>query len=651
MPVNGLRERIKNSPLVPFLKKDLYIDDLTKAALKGLKESTQYHEVFSKRNSVSERDTPSMLSDAVISSAVGLLMETAFQPNPQQGLFRTFSRYEKITELLDKWHEQIGAEDFILTSGFNITVYGNLPCQLLYGSKGELAHVSFEPDYTAVTPIIIYNTCLGYLYDGNYYEPFEFVYGQLKYYKDLGGTRSRNWLWNSNAEGVNNEFMYAPSYLSAAYKPYKSIKIIEDALLLMRLDQSNFRRLLKVNVGENVLAKNASKLYSFYRALLKKARKVTFDSDGVMSAQGIGTDFELIIPKSNRQDVEVMDIKSDTDVKALKDLEQQYRRLFASLKVSPSQIGFAEDGGGGSNALSPESPATVWEKRFARTAKTLVKSTADMLKQIDYYYLRSRGYDVKKEDWNYNFTSVSTLEDIEKQNSLKKGLEVFKEVAASLTEAKVPFNSKYLAEQYLSELLSNSNIDTKKLFDVVEGLVEIEEVEASLLRSRDQDSYMSICSEVGILSEDEVMSLKTPINSLTDVEDGKIKIESSKLGPRRVSYADFQQQPEVLAHTETDVRLPVYVDSVVSSQDYILSKDNQKLPELSTANVYADHEFMSADVLIQGSIAPLDRVYLVPGKGIRLLESDLANFLFMRDIGIKEIIVNEVYIPLNQKTE
>jgi len=179
--------------------------------------------------------------------------------------------------------------------------------------------------------------------------------------------------------------------------------------------------------------------YRVYRVSRNLGRRAVFIKENNWKNYG----FEVIIPKTDKQGVEVTNVGGNVEVRAIKDLEVQYNKLFAALKVQPSQIGFGEEN---TNAIG-ESNGQSYDRRFARTCKTLVYAVQQVVKNFDYLYLRSRGYDVKMEDWKYGTVSLSVLEDQERGDTLSKAVENLKAVADVFQSVGIEeYNKNYLIE-------------------------------------------------------------------------------------------------------------------------------------------------------------------------------------------------------------
>jgi len=460
------------------------------------------------------KDVPSMLGDPICSSAVKCVMQTSFQPDNEGKLFVLNSPFDSITKELKNFHNDINADNIILTTAYNLLLWGQLPWKHHFNGQGVLERVSPIPDFTQVTPVVISGKIVGFLNEeGNYVPSYEYTYSQLDFYKNLGGNSQQMYLTvGDNEQSFKNEFQYTDSYLSSASKPWRNVNIIEDGLLLNRMDQSNYYRIISVNVGGQVYSKSAIQVLNYYRNLFKKVRRINYDSNG-MSSRGNGQEFEVIVPQTQNQGIDIKEVAGNMDIKALKDLDTQYQRLFAALQIQPSMIGFSSD----TPSSLGDSAAITWDKRFAKVCKTLAYSTFNVLKNIDYYHLRSLGYNVNVTDWSYRTVSQTMMEDADKGETLKLASENLTKISEVLRNMDAEYNKEYLAKTLLGDALANYGIDTEKLFQKETDIGGPEDGQMMIGTSFRKGGFNSFKKE--ILSKDtHIMSLNGMINDKTSKE-------------------------------------------------------------------------------------------------------------------------------------
>ena len=485
-----------------FLTPDKFVEDLSNE----VKEYTNYASYDLSMNAncrsvlTALRDVPSMIEDPICASAVKCIMQTVFQTDNKNRIFTTSCVNNQIKEELDKFHAEINADNFLLVDGYNCLLWGQLPWKHCFNKEGVLERVIPIPDFTAITPVILSGSIVGYLDENGEFVPsYEYTYSQLSFYKNLGGNTTNMKLTVGNEmQEFRNEFTYANSYLSAASKPWRNINIIEDALLLARMDQSNYYRIISVNVGGQVYSKSAVTVLNYYRNLFKKVRRVNYDSSG-MASRGNNQEFEVIVPANTNQSVSVQNVGGDVDVKALKDLDTQYQKLFAALQIQPSMIGFSDE----MPSSLGEGPATAWDKRFAKVCKTVAFAAFDALRNIDYLHLRSLGYNVERDDWSYNTVSQTIQEDSDKGETLKLAVENLKNISETLDSMQCQYDKVYLVKNLLSGALSNFGVDVEQLTKLPE-----EQESTQILTSLDKDHGVNESFKKSILEHDShIMAL------------------------------------------------------------------------------------------------------------------------------------------------
>ena len=425
------------------------------------------------------REVPAMLREGIIESSLAFLMETAFQTNEKGEVMWVTSPHDVIKNELDAFHAAVGFQNKTIQTAFNILLWGNLTFKHYFNKLGQFCNFTPIPDFTKVIPIVVSGRVLGYMVNGEFRYSYEYSYAQLEYFKNLGGLYQNNLISMSGiaqsepgkevellGQDFANEFVVAPSYLSGAVRAWKNINIIEDALLLNRMDQANYFRVFSVLVGGSATSKTAIRTLNYYRNLFQKVRRVSFDSNG-MRQTGTGSNFEIILPKTDRQGLDVQEIGSNVEVRALKDLDLQYQKLFAALRVQPSQIGFGEEQ---ANAVG-DTQGQSYDRRTARICRTLVFSVQRWWKDLDTLYLRSRGYDVRDGDWSYGTVSLSVMEDQMRGETLKAAISNLKEIGELLgnTLQLESYNKNYLVESLLKGPLSSAGLDVMELLKAPES--------------------------------------------------------------------------------------------------------------------------------------------------------------------------------------
>jgi len=616
---------------IPARVKHFLVPETTEDLYKEVEEYNNYAN-YSLGSSISSRsilnalkDVPSMVEDSICGPAVKCVMQTAFQPDNEGRLFGINTVYESILNELNAFHKEINAENFTLVTAYNILLWGQLPWKHYYNSEGVLERIAPIPDFTSITPVVLSGRTVGFINEnGDFVPSYEYTYAQMDFYKNLGGNSQNNYctIGGSNGSGTDtnafkNEFTYANSYLSEASKPWRNVNIIEDGLLLNRMDQSNYYRIISVNVGGQVYSKSAIQVLNYYRNLFKKVRRINYDSNG-MSSRGKNQEFEVIVPKTQNQGVEITNVGGDMDIKALKDLDTQYQKLFAALQIQPSMIGFSSD----TPSSLGDSAANTWDKRFAKVCKAISYSTFNALKNIDYLHLRSLGYNVDLDDWTYSSVSKTMLEDIDKGETLKLASENLKEISQTLDQMQAEYNQEYLARSILGDALANYGVDLEKLFAKKEDLGVPEGEGVMIGTSFRKGKFKSFQKE--ILTEDaHVLAL----NGIIPEKESKT-IVAAYIDDNQKDYLNIKEQVTPMTLQQLTSSFAVKRDNPIDLKGIVEFTDTDNRDEFEASYKIKSHE---------GSGVPFNfPVYCSKNIKITAGDLDLASGMCIRNLYIDD---------------
>jgi hypothetical protein len=234
-----------------------------------------------------------------------------------------------------------------------------------------------------------------------------------------------------------NYLPYGRSVIEPARKVYKSLSLMEDAMLLYRITRSPERRLFKIDVGNiapneidgyieeiaNSMKKTpyfdeATGEYNLRYNLLNSLEDFFLPTRGGDS----GTTIEPLPGLQNQGQID--------DINYLKD------KMHAALKIPRSFLGGEE---GGENAKSGLASTDI---RFARTIERIQKVFVSELYKIAVVHLYTQGF--KNEDllnFDLFLTNPSLIYERQKIELLTSKMEL----VASIKEAKI-FSHKYIYE-------------------------------------------------------------------------------------------------------------------------------------------------------------------------------------------------------------
>ena len=542
-------------------------------------------------------------------------------------------------------------DDFGLFLGFNTMVYGNVPIKPMYNEKYKMSMFTVIPDYSLVLPYVVGNNTIGYKFNDKYYFPHEFVYAQLQHYKDMNFLPNQYVSYQSEKSFIRNEFIPSPSYLSDAFRPFRVIRMIEDALLYQRLDRSQYFRIIKVKMRGDMTSKSNVKTLQFYRAIFKNVRRMSFQ-DGITSVPNVfGREYEVVIPENENLGVSVDNIEPKLDIKALRDLDIQYKKLWASLGVMPEYLGFSDNPPVG----NAESPANRTDERFGRRVKTVQYSVHRAIKALDRFYLRSMGYDVSLKDFGIGINSPSTVEDEMRRKARDLGTDTFKKVVETFDSAlgqNIKYNKDYLVKSLISDIFKNSNLDMSLLFNEDKTAItsKFSNPKTGLHKeSINQESLGKVYSSLhaaGLLPDNIYDQIKETKLSEDDVHKGVITSGDGTRG--KVKYDVYSNAIDVYSKSASAFKVDISEEVMLLDDEDSFMQECGKGKILKGTvipfpqKVFTDKVEIDSEKMVT-SIESLPVVYINRGR-VYIPSESIPIFLFLKSSGYKEFVADRLYI-------
>ena len=482
----SLIERITGKTTQPVLQKANF--DIK--SLKDIKNvsgspkiSRYYYEYMAlSRDYVAKfKDFESMLSDPIIQNALEFICDdvTAFSPITKKRIWAT-AEDQRINDLLDSFIKEQNVNKRIWDDTYKLCLYGNLMFRLRYKNSdftGGIDSVEYESNTFRYIPIEINNVLVGWI-DSLYdviLEPFEVVHFKIgnfrtervvddKYYTIKAKFNFGN---RKGEEELKNNFVMGSSIFENVRRIWRQIKLIEDNLMLVRLDRSALIRIFKVAVG-NLDADDKADLVDYYTELLSIEKDMSISDDVLRQNKAqIGHGSNIVLPVGETGDLTVDEFGGETDVKAMADVDMFNRKFFASLKIPAEFLNMGEQNQGlniGEGDLKRK------EIRYAKTTKKIQFSEMEGWKQISYYHLLSLGENVDFEKFDMVMGITSTAEEEEFKNSLKSSAETIMQFFEFINSVKEmigdpSINVKYLLNYLTGRIMGMSDLNWDEMFN------------------------------------------------------------------------------------------------------------------------------------------------------------------------------------------
>jgi len=266
---------------------------------------------------------------------------------------------------------------------------------------------------------------------------------------------------------VRNTFAPGISVLEGARRVWRTMRVLEDAIVVARMENAPNRKLFLLKVGGKTAGnkKDLTELLNRYKSILEDRRQFSPTSGLDTSPEKFGYSNDVYVPLvGDLQAFEVRDLGQGRDVAHIVDLDFFKNKLFAALKVPQSVLGFTDS----LPSSLGQSALVRLEIRYARLVKRIKRSYIAFLQQLCMVHCYSLGLHISESDFSIQSMEVSTAEEEERNNALEKlttTMEALIRFASSLGNV----NKDYLTHYIFKSFLRLPDFDVEKFLQAPAG--------------------------------------------------------------------------------------------------------------------------------------------------------------------------------------
>lgn len=182
-----------------------------------------------------------------------------------------------------------------------------------------------------------------------------------------------------------NYLPYGRSVFEGGRKIWKSLQLMEDAMLIYRIMRAPQKRVFKIDVG-NIAPHEVD---GHIQKIIDKLKKVPYIDQTTgeynleFNLQNMMEDFYLPV-RGDKSGTEIATLDS-AEGTMIEDIKYLQNKLFAALKIPKSYLTYEED-------INSKGTAIVEDMRFTRTIERLQRIVVSELNKIAMVHLYSKGY-------------------------------------------------------------------------------------------------------------------------------------------------------------------------------------------------------------------------------------------------------------------
>lgn len=222
-----------------------------------------------------------------------------------------------------------------------------------------------------------------------------------------------------------NYLPYGRSYIEPARKLFKQYTLMEDAMLIHRINRAPDKRIYYINVG----AIPPNEVENFMQKTITSIKRVphqdpqTGEYNLKYNMQNMLED--IYIPVRGNDSSTKIDTAKGLEFDGIKDVEYLRDKLFAALKIPKAFLGYEKD-------LTGKATLAAEDIRFARTIDRIQRIILSELYKIALVHLYTQGYkDENITNFELSLTTPSIIYDQERVALMKEKVELAKTIMES----------------------------------------------------------------------------------------------------------------------------------------------------------------------------------------------------------------------------
>jgi len=211
----------------------------------------------------------------------------------------------------------------------------------------------------------------------------------------------------SLSEGLDNNYPFGNSLLESVFKVYKQKELLEDAIIIYRIQRAPERRIFYVDVG-NMPAHMAMSFVEKVKNEIQQRRIPSSTGGGTSvidaSYNPLSTNEDYFFPQTAEgRGSKVETLPGGTNLGEITDLKYFTNKLFRALRIPASYLPTSIDEQANTVADGKVGTAYIQELRFNKYCERLQSIMAEAFDKEFKLWLDSNGYNIDASLFNINF--------------------------------------------------------------------------------------------------------------------------------------------------------------------------------------------------------------------------------------------------------
>lgn len=258
---------------------------------------------------------------------------------------------------------------------------------------------------------------------------------------------------DADSSGFNFNVRRGQSLFYTAFKAWRELSLVQNAILLNRITKSAIVRAIMVNVGDMPKEMVGPHLQGI-KSLIEQKSAITAAKNISEYTNPGPIENNIYIPVHGETgQINIQAIGGDVEIGSLTDLDKYQDQLFGSLRVPKQYFGLTDDAAGFSGGTS----LALISSRYAKAIKRIQNSVIQMITDLINLMLIDKGFDSYVNEFTIRMQPPTTQEEIDRRDNEASKVNMVSDIM-NLVD---PIEDNVKKLEILKTLLSNVISDPK----------------------------------------------------------------------------------------------------------------------------------------------------------------------------------------------
>ena len=260
--------------------------------------------------------------------------------------------------------------------------------------------------------------------------------------------------YNSDENAHSYKVRRGQSVLSDVFHAWRSLNLLENAVLLYRLTKSSRVRLVNVEVGDMPKENVTKTLMGIKRMLEQKAAIHEGTSMSEYTNAGPIENTVYVPTHGGVGTISTSEIGGDVDVRSLADLDYYTNKLYGQLRVPKQYFSQTDDSTGFNGGTSLSIISSRYAKMIKRVQNTMIQAITDAINLM----LLDKGLDSYVNEFTIHMLPPTTQEEIDRRDAMSSKVALSSDIMGMLADVEDVATRLRILKVLLSNLVTDSEI-------------------------------------------------------------------------------------------------------------------------------------------------------------------------------------------------